>query len=157
MLNVSSLLFFVFCMQLFSSDLSNPTKPFAVYSEWTNRVMEEFYAQSSDEKARNISVTLPQKENPNLAAFQIGFIRFIRPFFEALNNIKDISMTVQLLNLKLNLDHWLEDRKKRGSGVSVGSNRSSGSPSPTNPDEKSGGGEQKKESNDVLSDQEEIE
>ena len=105
---------------LHACDLSNPTKPFPIYNEWTGRVMEEFFAQSSDEKARGMDITLPEEKTAHIAAFQIGFLRFIRPFFEALNNIKDISMKEQLLHLNSNLQHWLEDRKKRGSGVEEG-------------------------------------
>lgn len=119
---------------LHACDLSNPTKPFPVYNEWTGRVMQEFFAQSSDEKARGIDITLPEEKTAHIAAFQIGFLRFIRPFFEALNNIKDISMKEQLLHLNSNLQHWLEDRKKRGSDVSNGSGGSGGgrsTPSPT--------------------------
>lgn len=84
---------------LHACDLSNPAKPLDIYQEWTNRVMDEFFAQSSEEKSLGINVTLPEKETANIAAFQIGFIRFISPFFETLNQIKDIDMVEQLEHL----------------------------------------------------------
>ena len=95
---------------LHACDLSNPTKPFPIYNEWTGRVMEEFFAQSSEEKKKGIEITLPEKETANIPAFQIGFIRFITPFFEALHAIKDIDMAEQLSNLKKNLEHWTKKR-----------------------------------------------
>ena len=102
---------------LHACDLSNPTKPFPIYNEWTGRVMQEFFAQSSEEKEKGIEITLPEKETANIPAFQIGFIRFIRPYFEALHEIKDIDMAEQLSNLKKNLEHWTNERKKRGSAT----------------------------------------
>ena len=102
---------------LHACDLSNPTKPFPIYNEWTGRVMQEFFEQSSAEKEKGISVTLPERETANIPAFQIGFIRFIRPFFAALNEIQDIDMSEQLKHLGSNLDHWTKERKKRGSGT----------------------------------------
>jgi len=101
---------------LHACDLSNPTKPLPIYEQWTKRVMEEFFAQSSEEKELSIDVTLPEKETANIAAFQIGFIRFIQPFFETLNQIKDIDMTEQLRNLSSNLNHWLKERKEGKEG-----------------------------------------
>ena len=79
--------------------------------------MQEFFEQSSAEKEKGISVTLPERETANIPAFQIGFIRFIRPFFAALNEIQDIDMSEQLKHLGSNLDHWTKERKKRGSGT----------------------------------------
>ena len=104
---------------LHACDLSNPTKPFPIYNEWTGRVMQEFFEQSSAEKEKGISVTLPERETANIPAFQIGFIRFIRPFFAALNEIQDIDMSEQLKHLGSNLDHWIKERKKCGSASSV--------------------------------------
>ena len=68
-----------------------------------------------EEKKKGIEITLPEKETANIPAFQIGFIRFITPFFEALHAIKDIDMAEQLSNLKKNLEHWTNERKKCGS------------------------------------------
>jgi len=39
------------------ADLSNPTKPQRIYSQWVERVMEEFFRQGDQEKARGIDVS----------------------------------------------------------------------------------------------------
>jgi len=39
------------------ADLSNPTKPYLLYSRWVERVMEEFFRQGDQEKARGIDVS----------------------------------------------------------------------------------------------------
>lgn len=101
---------------LHACDLSNPAKPWATYNVWVGRVMEEFFAQSKEETDRKIDVTLPSAENVQLEQFQIGFLRFITPFFETVGSIPDISMEEQVRNLKDNLKKWEEVRKKARDG-----------------------------------------
>ena len=73
--------------------------------------MEEFFNQSALEKELNIPITLPLRETCQLDQFQIGFIRFIRPFFKNLNDIPNVSMELHLLNLKNNEKKWQLSRK----------------------------------------------
>ncbi|NXT30343.1 PDE4A phosphodiesterase, partial [Syrrhaptes paradoxus] len=39
------------------ADLSNPTKPLALYREWTRRIMAEFFRQGDRERERGLSVS----------------------------------------------------------------------------------------------------
>ena len=102
---------------LHACDLSNPAKSWDTYNLWVGRVMEEFYAQSKEEYDLKIDVTLPSEENVQLEQFQIGFLRFITPFFETVGRIPDISMEEQVINLKANLAKWEDLRRKTGGGI----------------------------------------
>ena len=100
---------------LHACDLSNPAKPWKTYRTWTDRVMEEFFAQSAKETELKIPITLPLEETCSLDQFQIGFIRFIKPFFAALGQIPGLDLSEQMENLNANEKKWME---LRGSGVS---------------------------------------
>lgn len=39
------------------ADLSNPTKPLAVYRQWTERIMEEFFRQGDKERERGMEIS----------------------------------------------------------------------------------------------------
>lgn len=39
------------------ADLSNPTKPLAVYRQWTERIMEEFFQQGDKERERGMEIS----------------------------------------------------------------------------------------------------
>ena len=67
-------------------------------------------ASSEEEAHRGIDVTLPTRENAQVDQFQIGFIRFITPFFAAVNRIQNIDMEEQLAGLKSNLAAWTAKR-----------------------------------------------
>lgn len=111
-------------LMLHACDLSNPTKPWKTYRTWTDRVMEEFFAQSAKEAELKIPLTLPLKETCSLDQFQIGFIRFIKPFFAALGQVPALDLSEQMENLEANEKQWME---LRVSGVSLlGSGGSSG-------------------------------
>ena len=98
---------------LHACDLSNPSKPWDTYSRWTGLVMEEFFTQSATEQKLNIPITLPLRETCQLDQFQIGFIRFIRPFFVCLDDIPNISMDVQIENLNNNEETWVNSRREK--------------------------------------------
>lgn len=69
-----------------SCDISNPTKPFEIYSEWADRVMNEFWLQGDQEKALGLPVSFLCDRNTNLIpASQIGFIDgIVFPFMNSL-------------------------------------------------------------------------
>jgi uncharacterized protein with GYD domain len=98
---------------LHACDLSNPSKPWDTYNRWTGLVMEEFFTQSATEQKLNIPITLPLRETCQLDQFQIGFIRFIRPFFVCLDDIPNISMDVQIENLNNNEETWVNSRREK--------------------------------------------
>ena len=108
-------------LMLHACDLGNPTKSWQVYRKWTSCIMEEFYAQSSKEKELNISLSLPTRETCKLDQFQIGFIRFIQPFFSALNCVPALDLSEQLENLSSNERKWGEigDVKPNSSAAEI--------------------------------------
>lgn len=39
------------------ADLSNPTKPLALYRKWVDRIMEEFFVQGDKEREHNMEIS----------------------------------------------------------------------------------------------------
>ncbi|KAL3314885.1 cAMP-specific 3',5'-cyclic phosphodiesterase 4D [Cichlidogyrus casuarinus] len=66
------------------ADLSNPTKPWDIYEQWTKRIMEEFFMQGDRERALNLEIS-PMCDRTSVAIekSQISFIDFIvHPLWE---------------------------------------------------------------------------
>jgi len=76
---------FALAMLLHCADISNPAKPQPAYTDWTDRVLAEFYNQGDKEAAAGLAVsTFFDRSAPGVAAMQTGFIKFIvRPIFTA--------------------------------------------------------------------------
>jgi hypothetical protein len=72
-----------------ASDISNPTKPFTVYSQWADRVMEEFFAQGDKETELGLPCSfLCNRNTVTIPNSQIGFMDgIVYPFFVSLTNI----------------------------------------------------------------------
>jgi hypothetical protein len=75
------------CMEILihAADVSNPAKPFNLYSQWAERVLEEFWNQGDQEKSMGLPVSyLCDRFTVNVATSQIGFIDVIvMPLYEA--------------------------------------------------------------------------
>lgn len=67
-------------------DISNPTKPFEVYSQWAERVMNEFWLQGDKEREIGLPISFLCDRNINfIPASQIGFIDgIVFPFMNSL-------------------------------------------------------------------------
>ncbi|EGR34036.1 hypothetical protein IMG5_026420 [Ichthyophthirius multifiliis] len=76
------------CMNtlLHACDISNPFKPFHIYQNWANRVLEEFWIQGDSERSNDLPISyLCDRYTTNIAKSQIGFIDFIvKPFYEVI-------------------------------------------------------------------------
>jgi hypothetical protein len=72
-----------------ASDISNPTKPFEIYTQWADRVIAEFFAQGDKEKELGLPYSfLCNRETVTIPNSQIGFIDgIVYPFFDSLTNI----------------------------------------------------------------------
>ena len=58
---------------LHSADVSNPAKPWEVHTQWTARVMEEFFKQGDREKELSLPVSpLCDRDTTNIPESQIG-------------------------------------------------------------------------------------
>lgn len=66
------------------ADLSNPTKPWDIYKQWTDKVMEEFFRQGDREKQLQLDVSpMCDRDTARVASSQVGFIDFVvRPLWE---------------------------------------------------------------------------
>ncbi|XP_062304935.1 cAMP-specific 3',5'-cyclic phosphodiesterase 4D-like [Osmerus eperlanus] len=66
------------------ADLSNPTKPLAIYRLWTERIMEEFFRQGDKEREQGIEISpMCDKHTASVEKSQVGFIDYIaHPLWE---------------------------------------------------------------------------
>ena len=64
--------------------MSNPAKPWKLSSEWTSRVMTEFFRQGDMEMDRGLAASpFMDRAKTNIAQCQVGFINIlIKPFYE---------------------------------------------------------------------------
>lgn len=90
-----------------ASDISNPTKPFEVYSKWADKVMAEFFAQGDKEKELGLPCSfLCNRDTVTIPNAQIGFIDgIVYPFFETLTNIF-IGLEFLIENIKNNKEEY---------------------------------------------------
>ena len=70
-------------------DISNPTKPFNIYTFWADKVVTEFFRQGDKEKELGLKVSMNcDRLTVSKAQSQIGFMNFIvLPFFNSLTEI----------------------------------------------------------------------
>mmetsp|Transcript_43322 Transcript_43322/g.71985 ORF Transcript_43322/g.71985 Transcript_43322/m.71985 type:complete len:144 (+) Transcript_43322:3-434(+) len=117
-----------------SSDISAVGKPRHLALQWTDRVLEEFFAQGDRERElkRDIS-PLCDRNTVSKANAQVGFINFIvKPTFEALSRINGVPDAKEALKNMTNYhDFWKvqldKENKKQSKGprISGGSSKSS--------------------------------
>ncbi len=76
-------------IMIHTCDISNPTKPWDIYNQWVDKVMEEFWKQGDREKKLNLPVSfLCDRVTVTKAGAQIGFIDgIILPFLTAFTDI----------------------------------------------------------------------
>lgn len=101
-------------MIIHSSDISNPAKPYIVYSKWVNFVFEEFFNQGDVEIKLGLDVSiLCDRQRTSIPRSQVNFINYIVfPTFELMNRIVDIKEYIE--NIKLNLSiYQLKDEEER--------------------------------------------
>ena len=84
-----------------AADIANTTKPFYLAKFWGKRVMQEFWRQGAQEKARRLEIgPLNDPESMDVNAAQAGFIKFAcMGLFELLNKLEgDFDELVGILN-----------------------------------------------------------
>lgn len=55
------------------ADLSNPTKTLALYRQWTERIMEEFFRQGDKERERGMEISaMCDKHTASVEKSQVG-------------------------------------------------------------------------------------
>lgn len=105
----------VICIEtlVHSADISNPMKPFPIYFQWTERVLEEFFNQGDKERDQNMQISyLMDRYSVNKAKSQIGFIDVIvQPHFEVVKNFLP-ELSKYLKTLEINRKEWEEKVEK---------------------------------------------
>ena len=94
-------------------DISNPTKPFNIYSFWADRVVSEFFRQGDKEKELGLKVSMNcDRLTVSKAQSQIGFMNFIvLPFFVSLTEIFPELMFLSN-NVKSNVEEYTKIKEK---------------------------------------------
>ncbi|TGZ46924.1 Phosphodiesterase [Temnothorax longispinosus] len=66
------------------ADLSNPTKPLALYRRWVSLLMEEFFLQGDREREQNMDISpMCDRHSATIEKSQVGFIDYIvHPLWE---------------------------------------------------------------------------
>mmetsp|Transcript_64077 Transcript_64077/g.111813 ORF Transcript_64077/g.111813 Transcript_64077/m.111813 type:complete len:197 (+) Transcript_64077:2-592(+) len=98
-----------------SADLSNVCKPRPVALKWTERVLQEFFAQGDREREMKHAISpLCDRETVSKPSSQIGFIQFIvKPIFEGLNSVKDLPDAQRALDCMAEYsDYWKRVREQ---------------------------------------------
>lgn len=91
---------------LHSADISNPARSWQLATVWSDRVMEEFFAQGDREAAEGLPVSLNcNRETTQQAAMSLNFIDFIvAPLFVGLAHV--------LPKSAVTIRHIMENRKQ---------------------------------------------
>jgi hypothetical protein len=83
---------------LHAADVSNPAKPWAYYNAWTDRVLDEFFAQGDAERAAGLPIGMGfDREkvtcDADKARGQLGFINFVvGPLYATLANVEQLDL-----------------------------------------------------------------
>ena len=91
-----------------AADISNPTRPLAVYGEWITAIMHEFFAQGDQEKALGLPVSMNcDRDTVNVDKCQVGFISFlVNPVWKGLAEFLPQVKGQLLPVLQSNLEHF---------------------------------------------------
>lgn len=111
------------------SDLSNPLKPLPLYSQWTDKIMEEFFRQGDQERELELEISpLCDRNVANVCKSQMGFIDYVvYPLWEfwALLTQPHCQPIIDILDSNR---AWVTDQANQAANSSPG-NGSSGSDS----------------------------
>jgi len=89
------------------ADVSNPSRPLEHCRVWAERIAEEYFAQTDDEKAQGLPVVMPQfdRSTCSIPKSQIGFYDFfIHDMFEAWNEYANCPELIE--NIGENYQYW---------------------------------------------------
>lgn len=87
-------------MAIKCADIGNVTKGKAAALMWTERVIQEFFAQGDEERQLGLPVTpMLDRHSANVAKQQLGFYNFIvRPMYDAMDLLVDMSQHMAQLD-----------------------------------------------------------
>ncbi|XP_076683903.1 phosphodiesterase dunce isoform X5 [Andrena cerasifolii] len=91
------------------ADLSNPTKPLALYRQWVALLMEEFFLQGDREREQNMDISpMCDRHSATIEKSQVGFIDYIvHPLWETWADLVHPDAQEILVTLEDNRDWYL--------------------------------------------------
>ena len=106
------------------ADLSNPARPRYLATQWTKRLMEEFYCQGDEERRLQMSVSpMMDRYNRSIEKSQVAFIDLIcQPLWETWGELVYPSEKAVLDQLEENKRYW--ESQVRGTPTSSTSSTS---------------------------------
>jgi len=108
---------YVLVFALHAADLSNPAKPTHLAIQWTDRCLDESFAQGDIEKELDLPISpLCDRATTKRADCQIGFIRFVvAPAYEILAKfVPEVEERI-LPQIQANLEYWKREKEVEGS------------------------------------------
>lgn len=96
------------CFLLHQADISNPAKPYPLFVEWADGILEECYAQGDKEISLSLPVSpLCDRVTTQKKQSQIGFIKFVvQPSIQLLGEIIPSFRKVVSPYIEKSLDYW---------------------------------------------------
>ena len=106
------------CLRLLlhAADVSNNARSTKIASQWTERLMEEFYAQGDLERELGLPVTpIMDRHSCSVARVQIGFIDVVaRPLFVAVCELVGEGLEFVLEQMDANRESWAQSLVDEG-------------------------------------------
>lgn len=113
---------FILSEVLHAADISNPVKPHPIMLKWTERVLEEFWAQGDEERSLGLDISpLCDRESGARAVpkGQIGFINFVvLPFYQIIAKLTPEAEEA-VANIHKNLEFWKEKDSERATPATI--------------------------------------
>ncbi|KER32404.1 hypothetical protein T265_01464 [Opisthorchis viverrini] len=91
------------------SDVNNQTRPLAICKEWANRIAEEYFSQTEEEKQLGLPIVMPNFDRTtcNIPKSQMSFIDFfLKDMFSAFDSVFPIPELMK--NLESNYEYWMK-------------------------------------------------
>lgn len=101
-------------MLLKYADLSNPSRTWATCYAWSNRIMNEFFAQGDKERSAGMTISpFMDRRETNWPKCQHTFISFVvKPFMELLGKVVNMDATGVARNITANLEYWAQKQQE---------------------------------------------
>lgn len=96
------------CFLLHQADISNPAKPYPLFTFWTDKILAENYAQGDQEASLSMPKSpLCDRLTTDKKQSQIGFIKFVvLPSYQLLGDILPFFAKTVFPHLATSLEYW---------------------------------------------------
>ena len=105
----------VLMFMLHLADISNPAKGDPMFKLWTDRCLDEFFAQGDKEREMGLAISPNCDRNTTKRPdSQIGFINFVvKPAYEVLADVIPNVRETILPVIESNLSYWNEQKTQK--------------------------------------------